>query len=237
MREPVELEVVDAEPVALEHGQGVVQGAGRFRRMQRERGHTLEGDRGEDADGAEAEPGGLEEFRFLVGGAAHDGAVREDEGGRAGDGGQAPEPRAGAVGAGGHRAGERLHVDVPEVRHRQAVIPQEPVEVPQPGAGPHRDERARRGGTDLLDAGEPVEGDEHTVGDGDPGEGVTRPDRLDAQPASGCPCDDGDEPLQGFRRLVRVWRRGFGAGPVAPGGDGTVGGHEPIIDLDDRPGQ
>ncbi|CDZ92394.1 hypothetical protein RHRU231_950044 [Rhodococcus ruber] len=237
VRKPVELEVVDAEPVALEHGQGVVERPGCFRRMQCERGHTLQGDRGEDADGAEAEPGGLEEFRLGLGGAAHDRAVRKDEGGRARDGGQAPEPGAGAVGAGGHRAGERLHVDVPEVRHRQTVLPQEPVEIPQPGAGPHRDERTRRGGTDLLDAGEPVEGDEHAVGDGDAGEGVAGPDRLDAQPASGCVCDDGDDLLQGFRGLVRVRRRGFGVGPVVPGGDGAVGGHAPIIDLDDRPGQ
>ena len=47
-------------------------------------------------------------------GAGHDGQPDDERG-------QAAELRAGAVGAGGQRAGHGLHVDVAEVRHGETV--------------------------------------------------------------------------------------------------------------------
>ena len=60
-------------------------------------------------------------------------------------GGEAAELRAGAVRAGRDRAGDGLHVDVAEVGHRQAEVPQRLVELVQPGAGEHGDQARSRG--------------------------------------------------------------------------------------------
>ena len=71
-------------------------------------------------------------------------AVAEHQLDRLDLGRQVRQPRAGAVRAGGQRAGHRLHVDVAEVRQRQPAQVQLAAEPVQRHAGLHPHERRRR---------------------------------------------------------------------------------------------
>ncbi|GMA85772.1 hypothetical protein GCM10025868_10220 [Angustibacter aerolatus] len=103
--------------------QDVGQPAGALVGAQRERRHHLERQRGDHPDGAEPEPRRLEQR--LARAAGGDRAVGQHQLEAAHLRRQPAERGTGAVRAGGDRAAERLHVDVAEVRHRQAV-PLEP---------------------------------------------------------------------------------------------------------------
>ncbi len=80
------------------------------------------------------------EFRVVVAGAADDVTGAGDQFQLGHECGQAAVPLAGAVCAGGQRAGDRLHIDVAEVRHGEPVPGQLGVEGGQLGAGLDPDE-------------------------------------------------------------------------------------------------
>jgi len=94
--------------------------------------------------------------------------------------GQAAEAGAGTVRPGGDGAGDRLHVDVAQVRQRQPVPGEQPVEHRQIGTGADRDQLPFQ--VDRADPGQPVQAQPGTVGDRGGGERVPGADRLDRPP-------------------------------------------------------
>ncbi len=167
-----------------------------------------EGERGDHAECAEAEPGGLEQLRVLGGGAVPDAPVGEHDLQPADLGGQRPGVPAGAVGAGAGGAGHGLHLDVAHVGEREARGGEQPVEPVQRESGLDGDGAVRV--VDPADGGQPVRPDQDAVpGGGDRGEGVARTDRLDALAPVG-----GAQDLLG--QLLRT------AGGDHPGGHGAL---------------
>ena len=106
-----------------------------------------------------------------VGGAqlAH-AAVGEDQLDRLDLGGDVAQPRAGAVGAGRDRAGDRLAVDVAEVLHRQPEPVQLLVEVGEDRPAPDPDQAG--GGVGVEHAAQRLDPDQRAVGQRRLGEGV-----------------------------------------------------------------
>ena len=118
---------------------------------QHEGRHTLQGHGADHAEGAETDPGGAEQVGALVGGTGDDGAVGQHQLQRPDLGGQAAEAGAGAVGAGGDRAGNGLRVDVAEIGHGHAEPMQLGVQAVQRRAGPHGDQAFSRSARTMPD--------------------------------------------------------------------------------------
>ena len=132
-------------------------------RVQQERGDALQRHLGDDAERAEAHPGGAEPRVLLVD--LDDLALGGDEL-HADDGrGDAVQLPAGAVGAGRDGAGHRLRVDVTEVGQREPERLQLRVELVQRHAGLHADASGRRVVREHVV--HPVEAEQHAVGRGD----------------------------------------------------------------------
>jgi hypothetical protein len=177
VREPVELEVV---VVVDELGQALQHLRQRHRLLagvQQERRDALQRHLGDDAQRAEADPGGAEPGVLLVD--LDDLAVggdqlHADHGGR--DAVQLP---AGAVRAGRRGPGHRLRVDVAQVGQGQPQLEQPGVELVQRDAGLD----AHPPGSVVM--GEhvvhPVEAEQEPVGRGDRGERVPGAVGLDGQ--------------------------------------------------------
>lgn len=112
--EPVELEMVGAEPV-VEAVECVTQRGRRLVGAQPECGDAVERHARENAEGAHPEPRDLEQFGFVVGGALDDRSVGEHRRHCTNLCCEAGETRSGSVGSGGNRSGDGLDVDVAEV--------------------------------------------------------------------------------------------------------------------------
>ncbi len=175
VREPVELEVVAGLQHA-EHFQQVVVVGRRLHRVQQERRLALQGDGGDDAQRAEGDPGGGEDVRVLLGRAVQQLAVGGHQLQATHLGGQPAERAAGAVRAGGDRAADRLGIQLAQIGHRKAHLPQRNVQFVQGGAGGHRDQAGGPVGAD--DAGQQAEIHHHAAGHRDVGEAVPGAHRL-----------------------------------------------------------
>jgi hypothetical protein len=86
------------------------------------------------------------------------------------------------VGAGGHRTGDRLRVDVAQVGHGEAELVQGGVQLAQRGAGPDGDQPGA--GVRVVDAVPSGQVDGDPVGRRGRGERVARADRPDGQPVA-----------------------------------------------------
>ncbi len=198
----------------LERLEHVAQTLGLLDGVQDECRDALQGDLDEDAEGAEPEGDGGEQLAVLVLVDGQELPVGSDEG-RARDlGGDAAEPGAGAVRAGGDRAGDGLAVDVAEVGHRQAVWCEQPRNIVQARARAQRHAAAFTVGRD--ETREIGEVQQHAGGDGDPGEAVAGADGLDLHAVlrSGL-----HRPLHGGGRVGELGAQRthlFGAPPVLP---------------------
>ena len=141
-------------------------------------------------------------------------AVGADDAETADHAGETGEAQAGAVGARGHRAGQRLRVDVALVGQRQSARAQNARHVAQAGA------RAQRHGAGIGvradETGHLVQLHPVAVGDGDRGEGMAGAKGTHgASRRRGVPDDAAD--FLGVRRLMHGARHArLGAGPVAP---------------------
>ena len=142
VREPVELEVVRAVDEGVEVRQGARQGPGILPGPQQEGRHALQGQLRDDAEGAQADPGRLEQVRLVVGVAVVHRSVGEHDPDAAHGIGQAAESCSRAVGARAERAADGLPVDVPEVRHRQPDRGQRVVQLVERRARAHADDPA-----------------------------------------------------------------------------------------------
>ena len=161
----------------VQAGEHVGQRLGRSSAQQRERRHAAQRDLGQDAERADAEPGGREESAFDRVEQRTTSPVPVTRVDGLHEGGEAAVGGTGAVGAGGDRAGDGLRVDVAEVGHGQAVLGQPALSGVQRHAGLDRDQAGagrrrpgRRGGAARAGL---------VVGDGDAGERVAAADRLD----------------------------------------------------------
>jgi hypothetical protein len=225
--EPVKLEVVVAVDELVEAIECLVELHPAFGGMQQEHRYALQRHPGDDPQGAQADPAGGEQLRSGVGVGMDEFAAGGDEVEAHHGSGQSRMAGPGAVGAGRQGAGERLAVDVAEVRHRQPVTMQQVVEVMDRDAALDRDESAVR-----VDRDRPVECrhvESHSVGDGDRCEGVAGPDRLHPQAVRLRGPDRGGEVVDRLGPREPPGRRGLVAGPVAPGrwNDGVVSPHLP----------
>ena len=120
VRHPVELEVVVVRDALVQAGQNVVERCRPLVGVQDERVHAAQGDLGDHADRADADQGGREDVGLVSREQRMTSPVPVTSSSSY-ESGQAAVAGAGAVGAGGQRAGDRLHVDVAEVGHGQAV--------------------------------------------------------------------------------------------------------------------
>ncbi len=200
MREPVELEVLVDGGEVVEPLQHLVEGHRLLVGGEQEGRFDAEGECGDHAEGAEAEPGALEQPGVLGGGAAPDGAVGEDDLQGADLGGERAGVAAGAVGASAGGAGDGLDLDVAHVGEGEALGGEDPVEPVQREAGLDGDGAGRA--VDLADGGEGVRADLDAVaGGGDGGEGVAGADGLDGAALFG-----------GAQDLLGQFLRGAGGG-------------------------
>ena len=125
---------------------------------QPEGGHAAQRDRGDHPERAERRPRGAQELALVD--HAH-AAVGQDELDRDDLPGEVRQLRAGPVRAGGERSGQRLDVDVAEVRHRQPAGVQLARERLETDAGLDADERS----VGVQDAVKRVELQQRPVGD------------------------------------------------------------------------
>ena len=166
-------------------------------RMQVERRHAPQGDLGDDAQRAEADPGHAQQFGIGLLVRPHDRAVAGDEFDTDDRGRQVAERGTGAVRRGRRGAGDRLAVDVAEVGHAPGPFDSELlVEVVEPDACLHGHVRAG----DARHALHRVERDQVAVGHRRVGERMTAADRLHPPPRLGRLTDDRRD-LVGAARL------------------------------------
>ena len=136
VRERPELEVVGGVRALVERGEHVLERLRRVDPAQPERRHAAQRHGGHDAERAEPDPRGAQQVAVLRRQLAL-AAVAEHELDPLDLGRQVRQPRAGAVRAGGQRAGHRLDVDVAEVGQREAAQVQLAAEAVQRDAGLH----------------------------------------------------------------------------------------------------
>ena len=139
----------------------------------------MQGHRGDDAERAQADPGGGEELAMLLGRAVQQLAVAGHQLQAAHLGGQTADPATRAVGAGRDRAGDGLAVDVAEAGHRQAELPERGGQVAKHRPGGNGDQPGVRVGLD--DSGQLRQVQHHAPGRRDVGEAVAGADGLDRQ--------------------------------------------------------
>ena len=216
-REPVELHVVDRGDAFREGAAHLVEVLGVLVGGQAEGGHAIHGQLGDHAEGAHAQSREAEQLAGHTRGAfvgVDFLAVGADDAETADHAGETGEAQAGAVGARGHRAGQRLRVDVALVGQRQSARAQNARHVAQAGA------RAQRHGAGIGvradETGHLVQLHPVAVGDGDRGEGMAGAKGTHgASRRRGVPDDAAD--FLGVRRLMHGARHArLGAGPVAP---------------------
>ena len=175
--EPVEVGMVVPVDDLVVRRQRLVPGGRPFVGLQDEQRLDLEGQLGEDAEGAQADPGEVEDVRVLVA-ACLDYLAGSGDQLEAGElCGQAGGDATGAVGAGGHRPGQGLLGDVAHVVQAQAQPFELFVEGLQRGPGPAVTVIASRS-TFVM----PVIAVGRSIvcsGDRDPREAVPGPDHLD----------------------------------------------------------
>jgi len=197
---------------------GVDDGVERFgplERLQDERGHALDRDVDEDAEGAETEGDRRQELGLVLFVDAQQFAVSGDER-RADDlGRDAPEARTGAVRTGRDRAGDRLPVDVAEVLHGQAVGREESGDAVQPGA--REKTRPPALAVDRHEARQFRELEKRARGDRDAGEAVTGADGLDGPAARGGGVHGAPHRFDRARVFDGLRADALGARPVLPG--------------------
>ena len=138
-RHPVQLEVVDGGGLVEQPVEDVVERLDGLAGVQHERRHALQRDLGDDAQRADADPGHPQQLGVRRGVDAHDVAGAGDELHPDDRRRQVAEPEPGAVGGGGDGTGDRLAVDVAEVRHRQPGRGEGVVEPVEADAGLHPD--------------------------------------------------------------------------------------------------
>ncbi len=144
--------------------------------LEDEGGDAAQRHRRDRAEGADADAGGAQQVGLGAVELAH-AAIGADQLHRLDLGGDVAQLRAGAVGAGGDRPGDRLAVDVAEVLHRQAEPVQLLVEVGEHGARADLDQAGCGVGVDR--AAERGEVDHRAVGQRRLGEGVAGADDAD----------------------------------------------------------
>jgi hypothetical protein len=118
VREPIELEVLVAVGKCLELLEDLVERHRLLDGGQLEARLALQGDRGDDAEGADADAGRGVQLRIRLVRDLDDRVVGEDELQPSDLCRDATEPRPRAVRAGRDGAGDRLRIDVAEVAHR-----------------------------------------------------------------------------------------------------------------------
>ncbi len=123
MGEPVELEMVGAEPV-VEAVERLTQRGRRLVGTQPECGYAVERHTRENTESTDSEPGDLEQLGFLFGGALDDRSVGQHRRHRTNLSCETGESRPGAVCSGGDRSGDGLDVDVAEIGQRETECPQ-----------------------------------------------------------------------------------------------------------------
>ena len=168
--------------------QHVVECVARLDGVNTEARDGLQGDTSDDAERAETNTGAMEEFRLVVGVDVDHVAVGREHSKTSNLRCDAAVSEARAMGAGTHRAGDRLFVDVAHVGQRQSVPVEFPVELLQRDTGSDRDEAGR--GVDVMQLIERANCDVKVGRHGDGGERVTSPHDLDATPFGIGSCDD-----------------------------------------------
>ncbi len=225
--EDEELEVVVARRQLVQIGQGLIQRAGRVDPMQGEAGHGSEGDRVDDPERAKPHAGGSKGGGIGLLGELEEASVGQHELQRLHLGGEVSELGAGAVRGGRDRAGEGLAVDVAEVLHRQAPLPQRRAQVPQGDPRLHLDQAGVA--VDVEDAVQRLDPDHRSVGESGLGEGVARAGGVDREAAIPRPPHGLAEALQAPGPLDHRRRAALIAGPVSP-----LAGHRPTKPMSRR---
>jgi hypothetical protein len=180
VREGPELEVLERGNALLEAVEHVLERLRPVDAAQPEGGHAAHGDRDHDAERAEGHARRPQQVAVRQVALA---AVREHELDPLDLRREVGQRRAGAVRRGGDRAGERLDVDVPEVRQRHAAGEQLLAEPAQGDAGLHARQAGR--GVALEHPVQPPEREQRPVGQRAAGEGVTRAGHADLTPGHG----------------------------------------------------
>ena len=178
MREGPELEVVGGVRALVERGEHVLQRLRPVDPAEPERRDAAQRHRDHHAERAEPDPRRAQQVAVGRGQLAH-AAVAEHQLDALDLRRQVPQPRAGAVRAGRDRAGDRLRVDVAEVRQRQPAQVQLAAQPVQRDPGLDAHEPGRRVGVEH--AVHAVEREQHAVGEHRPGErvpGARDPHRL-----------------------------------------------------------
>ena len=176
MREPVELEVIDARRAFIEVVQHVRELLGAVDRVHDERRHALQRDIDEDAECSETRCDSGKQLGVLrlvdgqeVTGCRHQRRTHDLRG-------DAAEPGPCAVRARGDGARDRLAVDVAEILHREPVRGEQLRHLVQTCT---REQPYPLAFTvDLDHAAQVLELEQHVGRDRDPAEAVSRPDRL-----------------------------------------------------------
>ncbi len=207
--------MVVALDVVGQAGQHVPQRGRPFVRVQHERVHATQGHLGDHADRAHPDECGGEQVRVLLAGAAHDLTSAGDQLQFGDERGQAAVPLAGAVRAGGERAGDRLHVDVAEVGHGQTVPGEFGVERGEPSARLHPDQLRRS--TERHQPRETGEIQSCAGSRRSGGERVAGADRLHRAARGGGGPDGGDHFVRRGRPGYSSRNRLLVPGPVVPG--------------------
>jgi hypothetical protein len=212
VREDVELEVVAAVGELVEPRQGLLERVRPVLGAQAERGHHPQRRGRDDAEGAEAHPRGAQ--LVAARGAVQHAPVGEDELQLLDLRGEVAQPRTGAVGGGGDRAGHALAVDVAQVGQREPDRVEGGVQGVQPDAGPHPHQTGRPVHGEHL--GEPVELQQHAVGRDEVGEGMAGAGHPHGPPARGALPYGGGQLLHRARPDDDGRAAAFVAGPVDP---------------------
>mmetsp|Transcript_36610 Transcript_36610/g.84960 ORF Transcript_36610/g.84960 Transcript_36610/m.84960 type:complete len:389 (-) Transcript_36610:905-2071(-) len=172
---------------------------------------------GDHAQRAQRHPGGVEQLGVAVGTDLQHLAGRRDQAQPQHLGVQGGQLGTGAVGAGGQRTGQGLHIDVRLVVQGQALGVEQPGELADAGAGAHPD--LVPGLVHRHQPGEPVQGHEAAAGRHQGREGVAGADA--AQWAGALGQQAGQLGLVG-RQQPLARRAGRDAGPVLPAAGGRV---------------
>jgi glycerol-3-phosphate dehydrogenase (NAD(P)+) len=172
------------------------------------------------AERAEAHLGGAEGLGVALGRAHERRAVSEHERELDHLARDVAQARAGTVRGRRDRAGERLHVDVAEVLHREAMRVEPAAELADRDASLHPREAALP--VHVEHAGQAVEVQHQPVGAGDLAEGVPRSHDPHPSPFAPRPLDRGGHLLHRPRRRRLSRRAALVASPVAPSGGAHV---------------
>ena len=182
--------------------------------MQGEAGDGAQGDRVDDPQRTQPHSGCSIGVRVALLGDLQQAAVGQHQLERLDLCREVPELRPGAVGGGRDRPGEGLTVDVAEVLHRQASLPERRAEVPQCDPRLHLDQAGVA--VDVEDAVERLDPDHRSVGERGLGEGVARAGRVGREAPIRRPPHRFDKLLEGPGPLDHRRRATLIPRPVSP---------------------